>query len=74
MAAYYKRRPSEILNIDNDWLAYCVDEALAYIDGHRKEDGVVMVWDMTPKTKTGTKTETKTISPSSFYKRLGIEQ
>lgn len=31
MARLYNRRPSEILGIDNDYTAFCFDEACAYI-------------------------------------------
>lgn len=32
MAKRYQKRPSEILNIDNDYLAYCFDEVALYLE------------------------------------------
>lgn len=32
MAKRYKKRPSEILNIDNDYLAYCFDEIALFLE------------------------------------------
>jgi len=32
MAKRYKKRPSEILNIDNDYLAYCFDEVALLLE------------------------------------------
>lgn len=33
MAKHYRKRPSEILNIDNDLLAYMFDEVALYMEG-----------------------------------------
>nr|DAH90610.1 MAG TPA: hypothetical protein [Bacteriophage sp.] len=33
MAQRYRRRPSELLSIDDDYTAYCFDEACAFIAG-----------------------------------------
>lgn len=32
MAKHYKKSPSEILNIENDYLAYCFDEAALFLE------------------------------------------
>lgn len=32
MAKHYKKRPSEILNIENDYLAYCFDEVALLLE------------------------------------------
>ena len=70
VAEYTHKRPSEILNIDNDWYAFCVDEALTYIGIKSKDKNEVMVWDNTTTvTRTG-KTEVKTVSPGAFYKQF----
>ena len=31
MAKHYRKRPSEILNINNDYAAYCFDEVAFYL-------------------------------------------
>lgn len=38
MAKRYQKRPSEILNIDNDYLAYCFDEVALYLELEALDD------------------------------------
>ena len=43
MANYYRKRPSEILDVDDPYTAYCFDEACGYIQS-RINDGDVPVY------------------------------
>jgi len=38
MASTWKKRPSEMLNIDDEYIAYCFDEACTYIINQLKDD------------------------------------
>ena len=38
MAKHYNKRPSEILNIDNDYLAYIFDEVALYLESEVLDD------------------------------------
>lgn len=38
MAKHYNKRPSEILNIDNDFLAYIFDEVALYLESEAIDD------------------------------------
>ena len=38
MAKHYRKRPSEILNIDNDYLAYIFDEVSLYLESEATDD------------------------------------
>lgn len=70
VAEYNKRRPSEILSIDNDWYAFCIDEALAYIGMKSKDKDAVMVWDNSGTVVENGKEVPRTISPGEFYKQF----
>lgn len=45
MAKHYKKRPSEILNIDNDYLAYIFDEVALYLEGEATDDKGKTNWN-----------------------------
>lgn len=45
MAKHYKKRPSEILNIDNDYLAYIFDEMALYLEGEAMDDKGKINWN-----------------------------
>ena len=45
MANKYRKRPSEILNIDNDYLAYCFDEAALYLEAEATDDKGQVNWN-----------------------------
>jgi len=38
LANKYRKRPSEILGIDNDYLAYCFDEAALYLESEAMDE------------------------------------
>ena len=38
LSTTYQKRPSEILNIEDDYLAFCFDEACMYITQQIKDD------------------------------------
>jgi len=46
MAKHYRKRPSEILNIDNDYLAYCFDEVALYLESEATDDKGNVNWNM----------------------------
>lgn len=45
MAKRYRKRPSEILNIDYDLLAYCFDEMALLLEGEATDDKGVTNWN-----------------------------
>jgi len=45
MANKYQKRPSEILNIDNDYLAYCFDEAALYLEAEATDKEGNIKWN-----------------------------
>lgn len=45
MAKHYQKRPSEILGIDNDYLAYCFDEAALYLETEATDDKGRINWN-----------------------------
>lgn len=45
MANKYRKRPSEILNIDNDYLAYCFDEAALFLEVQATDDKGQINWN-----------------------------
>lgn len=45
MAKHYKKRPSEILNIDNDYLAYIFDEVSLYLESEATDDKGKTNWN-----------------------------
>lgn len=45
MAKRYNKRPSEILSIDNDYLAYCFDEAALYLEAEATDDKGQVNWN-----------------------------
>lgn len=44
MAKRYQKRPSEILNIDNDYLAYCFDEAALVLEAEATDQNGGVDW------------------------------
>ena len=46
MAKHYRKRPTEILNIDNDYLAYCFDEVALYLESEATDDKGNVNWNM----------------------------
>ena len=38
MAKHYRKRPSEILNIDNDYLAYIFDETALFLESEATDE------------------------------------
>lgn len=38
MAKHYRKRPSDILNIDNDYLAYMFDEVALYLESEATDE------------------------------------
>lgn len=45
MAKRYQKRPSEILNIDNDYLAYMFDEVALYLESEATDDKGNINWN-----------------------------
>lgn len=45
MAKRYNKRPSEILNIDNDYLAYIFDEAALYLESEATDNEGNIRWN-----------------------------
>jgi len=45
MAKRYNKRPSEIMNIDNDYLAYIFDEAALYLEAEATDDKGQVNWN-----------------------------
>lgn len=45
MAKRYNKRPSEIMNIDNDYLAYIFDEAALYLEAEATDDKGEINWN-----------------------------
>ena len=45
MAKRYNKRPSEMLSIDNDYLAYCFDEAALYLEAEATDDKGEINWN-----------------------------
>lgn len=45
MAKRYQKRPSEIMNIDNDYLAYCFDEAALFLEAQATDDKGEINWN-----------------------------
>ena len=45
MADRYKKRPSEIMNIENDYVAYCFDEAALYLESLVLDDKGKFRWN-----------------------------
>lgn len=45
MAKHYQKRPSEILNIDNDYLAYCFDETALFLEAEAMDDKGKVNWN-----------------------------
>ena len=45
MAKRYNKRPSEIMNIDNDYLAYCFDEVALYFEVQATDDKGHINWN-----------------------------
>lgn len=45
MAKHYKKLPSEIMNIDNEYLAYCFDEVAFYLEGEATDNDGRLNWD-----------------------------
>ncbi len=45
MAKHYRKRPSEILNIDNDYLAYCFDEVALYLESEATDNNGNINWN-----------------------------
>ncbi len=45
MSKRYKKRPSEILNIDNDYLAYIFDEVALYLESEATDDKGKINWN-----------------------------
>lgn len=45
MAKRYQKRPSEIMNIDNDYLAYIFDEAALYLEAEATDDKGQVNWN-----------------------------
>lgn len=45
MAKRYNKRPSEMLNIDNDYLAYCFDEVALFLEAHATDDRGEINWN-----------------------------
>lgn len=45
MAKHYRKRPSEILNIDNDYLAYIFDEVALFLEGEATDDKGKINWN-----------------------------
>ncbi len=44
MSKRYKKRPSEILNIDNDYLAYIFDEMALYLESEATDEKGNINW------------------------------
>ena len=44
MSKRYKKRPSEILNIDNDYLAYIFDEVALYLESEATDEKGNINW------------------------------
>lgn len=44
MAKHYRKRPSEILNIDNDFLAYCFDEVALFLEAEATDEKGKVNW------------------------------
>lgn len=44
MAKHYNKRPSEILNIDNDYLAYIFDEVALYLESEATDEKGNINW------------------------------
>ncbi len=45
MAQEYRKRPSEILGIDNDYLAYCLDEVALYLRSKATDEQGKVNWN-----------------------------
>ena len=45
MAKHYKKRPSEILNIKNDYLAYIFDEVALYLESEATDEKGNINWN-----------------------------
>lgn len=45
MAKHYRKRPSEILNIENDYLAYCFDEVALFLESEATDDKGNINWN-----------------------------
>lgn len=45
MAKHYKKRPSEILNINNDYLAYIFDEVALYLESEATDEKGNTSWN-----------------------------
>lgn len=45
LANKYRERPSEILGIDNDYLAYCFDEAALYLESEAMDEKGQVNWN-----------------------------
>lgn len=45
LANKYQKRPSEILNIDNDYLAYIFDEVALYLESEATDDKGNINWN-----------------------------
>lgn len=45
MARRYNKRPSEIINVDNDYLAYCFDELAMIFEDEAMDEGGNLNWN-----------------------------
>lgn len=45
MAKRYNKRPSEMLSIDNDYLAYCFDEVALFLEVQATDDRGEINWN-----------------------------
>lgn len=45
MAKRYNKRPSEIMNIDNDYFAYIFDETALYLEAEATDDKGQVNWN-----------------------------
>ncbi len=45
IANNYGKRPSEMLSIDNDYLAYCFDEAALFLEAQATDDKGQVNWN-----------------------------
>lgn len=45
MANKYGKRPSEMLGIDNDYLAYCFDEVALFLEAQATDDKGQVNWN-----------------------------
>lgn len=70
MSTLYNVRPSSLLGIvDDDYTAYCFDEACAYISSKIKKDEKPVF-----KKKQGNMEKQNFSKPSDLYKSMGFER